>query len=92
MRWSFPIFVIILAIVIGCDDLGYRIETEQRRINQMTEGYELDFTHPVILEGGVVDIFVLHASSDGQPLYLVFDNTLWPTSEKRVRIRLVPSE
>ena len=98
------------------------IETEQRRINQMTEGYELDFTHPVILEGGVVDVFVLnasayqafkegsqfdghsvslatggastvlHASSDGQPLYLVFDNTLWPSSEKRVRIRLVPSE
>ena len=98
------------------------IETEQRRINQITEGYELGFTHPVILEGGVVDVFVLnasayqafltgsqfdghsvslatggattvlHASSDGQPLYLVFDNTLWPTSEKRVRIRLVPSE
>ncbi len=98
------------------------IETEQRRINQMTEGYELGITHPVILEGGVVDIFVLnasayqaflegsqfdgrsvslatggastvlHASSDGQPLYLVFDNTLWPASEKRVRISLVPSE
>ncbi len=98
------------------------IETEQRRINQMTESYEMGLTHPVILEGGVVDIFVLnasayqafvagsqfdgrsvslatggastvlHAPSDGQPLYLVFDNTLWPTSEKRVRIRLVPSE
>ncbi len=98
------------------------IETEQRRINQMTAGYEMGLTHPVILDGGLVDVFVLnasayqaflagsqfdgrsvslatggastvlHTSPDGQPLYLVFDNTLWPTSEKRVRIRLVPSE